>query len=312
MKFAFSTLAAAGILAASLCFQAAPAEGHALWKTPMPRDDQDGYKPGRPGFELPCGIERGNNQPSTTLKAGSMQMVEWTETVNHPGCFLIDFATSDDAEQWQLLKNVDHTTMGGTPRAYSTMIELPAEACTNCILRLRQVMLGNENATCPPANLNDNSPTLYYSCANIVLEADAPADAGAPDASGMGGMGGASGMGGMGGATGMGGMGGDSGGMGGAAAGSGAGGAGGSSSPGEGGSSAGGSGGSSSAGQGGSSSGGSSGGSAGSSSAGSRGSSSSSGSGGCAVAGNGQDAGGLGLLLLGLGLLLRRRRRAAA
>jgi MYXO-CTERM domain-containing protein len=176
---------------------AAPhAHAHALWNMPKPRDNEDGYKPRRStGFVLPCGVARKPAQPITTLKAGATEMVQWTETVTHPGCFLIEFAKSE-TDKFEMLSVVKHPNTTKTPQAYMAEIKLPAEPCTDCVLRLRQVMLANNTAACPPANLSDNDPALYYSCANIKLEASGsePPDAGMPDAtSGSGGSGGAGG-----------------------------------------------------------------------------------------------------------------------
>ena len=232
------------MLAGFVVGQAADASAHALWNMPAPRDNRDGYKPPprNPGFVLPCGVARNANQPTTNLRAGAMQMVQWTETTTHPGCFLIEFSRSD-TEPFQQLTVYPHPNATNTPLPYSTMVRLPDQPCTGCILRLRQVMLGNNTATCPPANLSDLSPDLYYSCANINLTADSgnadggrpPDGGGARDAGrspdtrppGSGGSGGSEGTGGSAGGYGTGGASGASGSAGGApAAGSGGGAAG--------------------------------------------------------------------------------------
>lgn len=146
---------------------------HARLDAPPARDNRDGYKDDTGG--APCGIGRTATQPSTTLAAGATVEVKWTETVNHPGCFLIDFATSGDAN-FQLLANVKHAATGGTPRLWTKSVTLPSTPCTGCTLRLRQIMLGNETAACPPATIARNAS--YYACANVTLTGGGGGDAG--------------------------------------------------------------------------------------------------------------------------------------
>ena len=164
---------------AFVCASSVTVHAHTLWTMPRPRDQKDGYKPPPrdPGFVLPCGVARSATQPVTTLKSGAAQMVQWDETISHPGCFLIEFARSD-SEPFRNLLTYPHPNTPGR-RQYQAMINLPAEPCTGCILRIRQVMLGSNTETCPPANMRDLDPYLYYSCANINLTAD---QGGAPDA----------------------------------------------------------------------------------------------------------------------------------
>jgi hypothetical protein len=142
------------------------ASAHTLLTAPKPRDDRDGYKDLGTMTAAPCGIARAATQPSTTLTAGSSYTITWEETVNHPGCFLVDFAASGDAN-FQMLANVPHVATGATPRPYSLPITLPAEACTDCTIRVRQIMLSSDSATCPPATIPLG--VTYYTCANVVL-----------------------------------------------------------------------------------------------------------------------------------------------
>jgi hypothetical protein len=149
----------------------ADAGAHTRMDMPKARDMQDGYKPTRsPGFVLPCGIARSASQPINTLTAGGTIGMKWTETVYHPGCFIIDFAKNDTGPStvFQRLQIEPHATGTDTPKLYQVSVKLPAEPCTNCILRVRQYMVGSN--PCPPVNLKDNDANLYYSCANVVLE----------------------------------------------------------------------------------------------------------------------------------------------
>jgi hypothetical protein len=153
---------------------------------------------------LPCGPPRKADQPKNMMKAGSMQMVTYKETVSHPGCWVIDFAPSD-GEPFKVLDVQMHPAAMKDNTTYNRMIQMPDMACTDCVLRVRQYMAAS--TPCPPANTPDMSPLYYYSCANVTLLKDgAPgsadggngsADAGAPsggsDAGSAPGTGGSSG-----------------------------------------------------------------------------------------------------------------------
>jgi hypothetical protein len=206
----FSLLAVPAIVLLAI---ASTAYGHARLMNPAPRDNQDGYKdPPRapPGTGAPCGITEAASQPHTTLTPGASLNVTWEETVDHPGCFVIDFAEANDAN-FQILGRKSHANPpapSGNPatRKYSQMVTLPTTPCPKCTLRLRQLMLtsnvseANLQTGCPPATIP--SGATYYSCANIVL--------GGGGASGTGGAGGTTGAGGgTGGGTAAGGRGGN-------------------------------------------------------------------------------------------------------
>jgi hypothetical protein len=190
---------------AALLVGSSIAAAHTRVDIPPPRDNRDGYKPGRTaGFVQPCGVKRSAAQPLTTWPAGSTQLVKWTETVHHDGCFLVEFATSD-AGPFQKLTMLKHGNATDSGHKWQTSITLPDVECTDCIFRVRQVMLDGDGdaAPCPPANMKDDDATLYYSCANVKLQkaggsgsgdASAPADSASPDpSSGTGGYGGTAG-----------------------------------------------------------------------------------------------------------------------
>jgi hypothetical protein len=171
-SFPGPALAWAGLL---LIAAAAPraAQGHSLLVTPQPRDQQDGYKdPPRtpPGTGAPCGIGRMvPPQPETSYSPGQALHVTWSETVTHPGCFVIDFAEANDAN-FQILGVKSHAgAVGNNPRPWSLDVTLPSTTCATCTLRLRQLMLPQDvpDSQCPPATIP--SGDTYYSCANITL-----------------------------------------------------------------------------------------------------------------------------------------------
>jgi hypothetical protein len=157
------------VVAGALSLWSSVAGAHALLTSPTPRDDSDLHK----DPNGPCGVARAASQPmNAPLEPGSVLNITWTETVNHPGCFVIDFSMAGDTD-WQTLATVPHESDGNTPRPHDTTVTLPAAACGDCTLRLRQIMLGEEpaaGAACPPADLAPGA--TYYSCANMVLAGD--------------------------------------------------------------------------------------------------------------------------------------------
>jgi hypothetical protein len=168
----------ARVLAATLALATGSASAHSVLTAPLPRDDSDSHK----DPNGPCGVSRLESQPVTPLKPGSQLTVTWNETINHPGCFVVDFATAGDLG-WQTLATLPHSAAGTTPRPYAAMVTLPSAPCSDCTLRVRQIMLGAElapGAACPPPNLD--SGLTYYSCANLVLGDSTTTGGGATDA----------------------------------------------------------------------------------------------------------------------------------
>jgi hypothetical protein len=143
---------------------------HALLDTPAPRDQQDGYKDG-----TPCGVMRASSQPVARYMPGQALNVEWLETVDHSGCFLVEFSAQGD-QDFQVLGRRSHSDppppaspTSGDPRPWSLQVTLPDVTCAECTLRLRQIMVGENLAeeACPPATVQQGS--VYTTCANITL-----------------------------------------------------------------------------------------------------------------------------------------------
>ncbi len=150
---------------------AVPAFGHTRLKiktssdtsTPAshfpPRNDSTGLKTG------PCGGLPRTSTP-VTYKAGSTQTVEWEETIDHPGFFIISLSEKDDAN-FEAHVLISHRTddkntpiSSGTPgHFYSESITLPNITCTACTLQIIQVM-GDEGAS------------RYFSCSDVILVND--------------------------------------------------------------------------------------------------------------------------------------------
>lgn len=151
------------LIAGSVFLFSGSGAAHARLDKPLARDTLDNHK----DPNGPCGTARNAAQPVTVVQRGQTLQVEFTETVNHAGCFLIDYSLGGDAN-FQLLKNVKHSAQGVTPRPYSTDVTLPQGACdaTGCTLRLRQIMLASDGLECPPQSIE--SGVTYYACANLM------------------------------------------------------------------------------------------------------------------------------------------------
>ena len=283
------------------------ASAHMVLKYPPSRIVENGQ--GDPQKVGPCTPGTPTNK-RTLLKPGQKIMMQWMETISHPGHFRISFAANgtdgfkDPTSPTDIVEPPAGAVLKDglfpmhkvkTPLQYE--VTLPNVACKNCTLQVVQVML------------EGNAVSMYYHCADLELAGDAAGDGGAPatggsDAGTDPGQGGSGGAGGSAGAAGASGAPGGTGGSGSGEAGSG------------GSTGTGGSGGSSAAG--GASAGGSAGGSArgGSTGTGSGGASSAppvddggSSSGGCAMAGTPRTSASLPLIMLAFaGFLLARSR----
>lgn len=123
-------------------------------------------KPRSPASELttaPCGGVQRTTTP-VVLTPGQTVNVEWEETIDHPGYYIISFSPAADAsfDQYVLAPKIIDTQDGTpTPHVYRTQITLPDQACAACTLQLIQVM-----------EENPQNPVNYYSCADIQLAAD--------------------------------------------------------------------------------------------------------------------------------------------
>jgi len=150
----------AAILFAACATGSMESHAHARWLL-------DGMiKPRDPSTELttaPCGGVARTTTP-TILTPGQTINVEWEETVDHPGYYIISFSPTGDTnfDQYVLAPRIIDTQNGTpTPHFYQAQITLPDQACTECTLQLIQVM-----------EENPLSPVNYYSCSDIQLVAD--------------------------------------------------------------------------------------------------------------------------------------------
>lgn len=115
-----------------------------------------------PGIKSgPCGgLTRSATPP--VLISGQNLVIEFEETIFHPGRFEVYFSPAGEAN-FTLLKTIPQNpanTSLNVPHQFVTSVTLPNITCTDCTLQLIQVMLEN------PA-----VPSLYFSCADLQLKA---------------------------------------------------------------------------------------------------------------------------------------------
>jgi hypothetical protein len=163
-------LSIASLLCGLLGTYTGRAEAHSLLDQPAPRDHQDGYKDGSA-----CGVGFDAAQPLTHYMPGQSIQVQWLETVDHPGCFLVELSAAGDRD-FQVLGRKSHSSppapqypSSAEPRHWSLDVTLPAVACSECTLRLRQWMLDADVSA--DACTADGAPpgSTYTTCANITV-----------------------------------------------------------------------------------------------------------------------------------------------
>jgi len=150
------------IAVAALLLVTATAEAHIALTFPPPRTAEQ--KAG------PCGTAGSTRGTAMTFQPGEQIMVEWDETVDHPGHYRIAFDDAGtDAFQNPNNPNDNFASTMVEPIAdktgghYTQLVTLPATPCTDCTLQLMQIM-----TTTVPYN------SFYYQCADITIEGDAP------------------------------------------------------------------------------------------------------------------------------------------
>lgn len=174
---------------------AATAHAHISLTSPAPRTTDQKQRV--------CGSansKRGTN--ITTFAPGETITVTWNETINHPGHYRISFDPC--GQNFSIPESYNVDTKPTDPNvlidliadkaggAYSQDITLPNITCDKCTLQLFQMMTDK-----PPYSKAEPSDDIYYQCADIVLEGNAPAvdcsvlppggDAGIPGGPGGGG-----------------------------------------------------------------------------------------------------------------------------
>ncbi len=177
MKLLRAPLVLVGLLAS----QALPgtASAHTLLNTPPPRDfgkaGADAHKNG------PCGgVARTANPARYTV--GQTVQVEFTETIDHRGCFQVLFSEAND-QNFQILAQMNDPAGTAVPSKRTMSVTLPAgKSCTACTLAVRQLMIGQ---ACVADQKSLAAGDTYFTCADICVgpacvDAGAPPDASAP------------------------------------------------------------------------------------------------------------------------------------
>ena len=147
------------------------ADAHSLLDQPAPRDRQDGYKDGSA-----CGVGFDAAQPVTHYVPGQTIQVQWLETVDHPGCFLVELSAGGD-QDFQVVGRKSHSNppppqsaTSAEPRHWSLDVTLPAAACSGCTLRLRQRMLDEDVSADACSDVGAKPNSTYTTCANITVD----------------------------------------------------------------------------------------------------------------------------------------------
>lgn len=143
----------APILLAAIALFPATASAHARLTSPVPRIQLTSKTP-------PCGAPR--TAKSAVFTAGEEIEVRWEEYTDHPGYFRLLFSLADDKNFQVLLDRIPDQQIpsGSSAVSYSATVKLPDTPCEKGTLQLIQVMTENPQA-----------PSLYYSCADIRLNA---------------------------------------------------------------------------------------------------------------------------------------------
>jgi hypothetical protein len=150
-----------GILSACVLAPAL-AVAHSNLVNPVPRAGEDIKT-------APCGAAPAT--PVATYNPGDMVMIEWEETIDHPGHYRLTLSPDgiDGFPQIIVEDNIPDID-GAVPaggRQFSRMEMIPNHVCDRCTLQLVQSMEENPAA-----------PTYYYSCADIRIGASAGGDGG--------------------------------------------------------------------------------------------------------------------------------------
>lgn len=163
------------LLLVGLVSATAPASAHTLLNAPPPRDvgkaGADAHKNG------PCGGVARTAKP-TVYAVGQTVQVEFTETIDHRGCFQVLFSEAND-QNFQILTQVNDAAGTAVPSKRTVSATLPAgKSCTACTLAVRQLMIGQ---ACGNNQQSLAAGDTYFTCADICVGAGC-VDAGAPPA----------------------------------------------------------------------------------------------------------------------------------
>jgi hypothetical protein len=154
----------------------ASASAHIVMSAPPARDfgkaGADAHKTG------PCGgIARTGTY--TQYAVGQTVNVEFTETIDHRGCFQVLLSDANDAN-FQILTQVNDPAGDVTPKKNTLSVTLPAgKTCQACTLAVRQLMI---NKACVANQASIAAGDTYFTCSDVCIGTTCPpkTDAGAP------------------------------------------------------------------------------------------------------------------------------------
>lgn len=169
---------AAGALTLSFV---ASAGAHTVMSVPPARDF------GKPGADAhktgPCGgIARTGTY--TQYAVGQTVNVEFTETIDHQGCFQVLLSDAND-QNFQILSQLADPAGDTTPKKRTMSVTLPAgKTCQACTLSVRQLMIGK---ACVANQPSITAGDTYFTCSDVCIGTTCPpktdAGAGPSDAS---------------------------------------------------------------------------------------------------------------------------------
>jgi len=119
----------------------------------------------------PCGVAKTANP--TTVAPGSQLTLQWSETIDHPGYYIISLAPDlgpgnpdplqSAFDAGVIIASFPDVQGGQLPHIYQTTITLPTTPCESCTLQMIQVMTENPSM-----------PSNYYSCVDLRISNSPP------------------------------------------------------------------------------------------------------------------------------------------
>ncbi|HEY2409687.1 MAG TPA: SCE4755 family polysaccharide monooxygenase-like protein [Polyangiaceae bacterium] len=168
--------------------QSGVALGHIRLQYPTPRYPAPAVEDGSQLKVGPCGVpnDTRTTDPTriSTFSPGQQIVVQWVETIGHPGHYRIAFDPNGqdnlgDPTSYDDIVDppVPPILLDGIPdvagnASYAQPITLPNIQCNNCTLQVLQIMTDK-----PPYEINTND--VYHQCADIVLSGPLAASGGA-------------------------------------------------------------------------------------------------------------------------------------
>lgn len=142
------------------------AYAHAIFTNPPARVNTAQQQANKipPCGALPDGGAVAKKMPTVQYEAGATVPLEWTESVDHRGCFQVKLSTTGNDTDFRILGQWDDPQNGVNNTKFTQNVKLPdGVTCQNCTLQLTQLMIGQAcmpDATAPTAQ-------TYFSCIDV-------------------------------------------------------------------------------------------------------------------------------------------------